>query len=140
MQTTFRGAPLYYYVKDMKAGDVTGQDVGKVWYVIDPAPPAAPTEEAPAAAESGYKMDIVNFAFAQKEITIEVGSTITFTNRDRIAEHNVVSDELVDGKPLFETPLLGLNESFTLKFDKAGEYTYFCEPHKDFMTGKIIVK
>jgi predicted lipoprotein with Yx(FWY)xxD motif len=140
MQTTFRGAPLYYYVKDMKAGDVTGQDVGKVWYVIDPAPPAAPTEEAPAAAESGYKMDIVNFAFAQKEITIEVGSTITFTNRDRIAEHNVVSDELVDGKPLFETPLLGLNESFTLKFDKAGEYTYFCEPHKDFMTGKITVK
>jgi predicted lipoprotein with Yx(FWY)xxD motif len=25
---------LYYYAKDIKAGDTTGQDVGKKWYVI----------------------------------------------------------------------------------------------------------
>ena len=35
-QTTFRGYPLYYWVKDSKRGDVTGQNVGKVWFVIDP--------------------------------------------------------------------------------------------------------
>jgi predicted lipoprotein with Yx(FWY)xxD motif len=41
-QTTYRGYPLYYWVKDSKRGDVTGQNVGKVWFVIDPAkfPPA----------------------------------------------------------------------------------------------------
>jgi predicted lipoprotein with Yx(FWY)xxD motif len=41
-QTTFKGYPLYYWVKDTMRGDTTGQDVGKVWYVIDPAkfPPA----------------------------------------------------------------------------------------------------
>ena len=41
-QTTYKGYPLYYWVKDTKRGDTTGQDVGKVWYVIDPAkfPPA----------------------------------------------------------------------------------------------------
>ncbi len=41
-QETFRGYPLYYWFKDTKRGDVTGQDVEKVWYVIDPAnfPPA----------------------------------------------------------------------------------------------------
>jgi predicted lipoprotein with Yx(FWY)xxD motif len=35
-QTTYKGYPLYYWVKDSKRGDTTGQDVGKVWYVIDP--------------------------------------------------------------------------------------------------------
>jgi predicted lipoprotein with Yx(FWY)xxD motif len=36
-QATFKGYPLYYFVKDLKRGDIIGQDVGKVWYVIDPA-------------------------------------------------------------------------------------------------------
>jgi predicted lipoprotein with Yx(FWY)xxD motif len=36
-QVTYNGWPLYYYVKDMKAGDTVGQDVGKVWYVISPS-------------------------------------------------------------------------------------------------------
>jgi predicted lipoprotein with Yx(FWY)xxD motif len=42
LQATYKGFPLYYWVKDLKRGDTTGQDVGKVWYVIDPAkfPPA----------------------------------------------------------------------------------------------------
>jgi predicted lipoprotein with Yx(FWY)xxD motif len=42
MQSTYKGYPLYYWQNDKKRGDTTGQDVGKVWYVIDPAkfPPA----------------------------------------------------------------------------------------------------
>lgn len=33
---TLDGMPLYYYVKDTKPGDVLGQDVGDVWYVVAP--------------------------------------------------------------------------------------------------------
>jgi predicted lipoprotein with Yx(FWY)xxD motif len=36
MQTTYKGWPLYYYAPDTKPGDVTGEDVGKVWYVAKP--------------------------------------------------------------------------------------------------------
>ena len=36
MQTTYKGYPLYYWVHDKNRGETTGQDVGKVWYVIDP--------------------------------------------------------------------------------------------------------
>ncbi len=36
-QVTFNGWPLYYYIKDTKAGDVVGQGVGTVWYLLNPA-------------------------------------------------------------------------------------------------------
>lgn len=36
-QTTFRGYALYYWFKDTNPGDTSGQGVGNVWYVIDPA-------------------------------------------------------------------------------------------------------
>lgn len=34
MQSTYKGWPLYYWVKDTKPGDMTGEGVGKVWYVL----------------------------------------------------------------------------------------------------------
>ncbi|MFF1251922.1 hypothetical protein ACFVYC_05435 [Pseudarthrobacter sp. NPDC058329] len=36
-QVTLNGMPLYYYVKDTKAGDILGQGVNDVWYLADPA-------------------------------------------------------------------------------------------------------
>lgn len=36
-QLTLNGMPLYYYEKDTKPGDITGQGVGGVWYLSDPA-------------------------------------------------------------------------------------------------------
>ncbi|PYI55500.1 plastocyanin/azurin family copper-binding protein [Paenibacillus flagellatus] len=136
-QTTYKGSPLYYFAKDERAGDTKGQGVNNVWYVIQPA--GAAEEEKPGApAGTVHETDIANFAFVP-EMTIKAGDSIKFTNRDP-AEHNVVSDATVDGKPLFETPLFGMNESYTLTFDKPGEYTYYCEPHKSFMKGKIIVQ
>jgi len=35
-QVTYNGAPLYYFAADTKAGDVTGQGVGGVWFVAAP--------------------------------------------------------------------------------------------------------
>jgi predicted lipoprotein with Yx(FWY)xxD motif len=35
-QVTYNGWPLYYFAKDTKPGDVTGQKVGGVWFVISP--------------------------------------------------------------------------------------------------------
>lgn len=36
MQTTYKGLPLYYFSKDAAAGDVNGQGVNNVWYVVAP--------------------------------------------------------------------------------------------------------
>ena len=35
-QVTVDGMPVYYWYMDKKPGDVFGQDVGKVWYVVAP--------------------------------------------------------------------------------------------------------
>ena len=69
-QVTYNGWPLYYYEKDKAPGDVTGQDVGGVWYVVSAAgdqvgSAAAATEvateaatEAPAAEGSGTTVNL----------------------------------------------------------------------------------
>lgn len=36
LQVTFQGMPLYYYFKDDEAGDIYGQGVGNVWFVVNP--------------------------------------------------------------------------------------------------------
>jgi predicted lipoprotein with Yx(FWY)xxD motif len=34
-QITFKGYPLYYYVPDQQKGDVNGQGIGGVWYIVN---------------------------------------------------------------------------------------------------------
>ncbi|HEU5141151.1 MAG TPA: hypothetical protein VFT51_14340 [Bacillales bacterium] len=34
-QTTYKGHPLYYYAPDKQQGDVKGQGVGNVWYIVN---------------------------------------------------------------------------------------------------------
>ncbi|NLE80948.1 MAG: hypothetical protein GX610_15450 [Rhodococcus sp.] len=36
-QVTVNGRPLYRYEQDKNPGDVHGQDVGSIWWVLDPA-------------------------------------------------------------------------------------------------------
>jgi plastocyanin len=83
---------------------------------------------------ASYTMEISQFAFKPEVLSITAGSTVTFVNRDAIM-HNAVAR---DGS--FRTPLLGKNESYTVKFDKPGEYAIYCEPHESFMIGKIVVR
>ncbi|WP_155850042.1 COG4315 family predicted lipoprotein, partial [Arthrobacter sp. H41] len=36
LHMTINGMPIYYFDKDLAAGDVNGQGVGEVWYVVAP--------------------------------------------------------------------------------------------------------
>jgi len=83
---------------------------------------------------TGVTVELVQFAFQSETIRIKKGTTVTFINRDNV-KHNAVAN---DGS--FKTPLIGLNEKTSVKFDKAGEYRYYCEPHKSFMKGTIVVE
>ncbi len=54
-QVTYNGWPLYYYFKDKAAGDVTGQNVGSVWFVVSPSGDkieSTQATQAPAATQA----------------------------------------------------------------------------------------
>jgi amicyanin len=71
-------------------------------------------------------------AFEADNITVPVGSTIVWENRDD-TPHNVVA---VAGG--FRSPALDTEDKFSFKFDTAGTFDYFCSLHS-FMKGRVIV-
>jgi plastocyanin len=86
-------------------------------------------QQAPPAIE--VKID--NFSFGPAAITVPVGATVTWTNRDDIP-HTVVSDDKV-----FKSKVLDTDEKFSYTFSKPGTYSYFCSVHPK-MTGKVVVQ
>jgi len=75
---------------------------------------------------------IDNFTFAPAELSVKVGTTVTWTNHDDIP-HTVVSA----GK--FRSKAMDTDNSFSFTFTAAGEYKYFCSLHPH-MTGTIKVE
>ena len=79
------------------------------------------------------EVKIDNFSFGPGTLTVPVGTTVTWTNRDDIP-HTVVS---TDGA--FKSKVLDTDEKFSFTFSKAGTFPYFCSIHPK-MTGKVIVQ
>jgi plastocyanin len=84
------------------------------------------------AEETTTNVMIDNFTFQPAELTVKVGTTVTWKNRDDIP-HTVVSA----GK--FRSKTLDTDDSFTFTFTAAGDYNYFCSLHPH-MTGMIKVE
>ena len=85
-----------------------------------------------ARAEEEIKVNIDNFTFEPRDLTVKVGRTVTWTNRDDIP-HTVVSA----GK--FRSKTMDTDGTFSFTFAAAGEYKYFCSLHPH-MTGSIKVE
>lgn len=81
------------------------------------------------------KITAKNFAFNPKEITVNRGDTVTWTNEDA-GQHQIASKP--DGA-LFKSDLLNQGQSYSFTFNTAGEFDYLCLIHPS-MTGKVIVK
>jgi plastocyanin len=86
----------------------------------------------PHAYAEDANVTIDNFTFAPAELTVKVGTTVTWTNHDDIP-HTVVSA----GK--FRSKALDTDNSFSFTFTAAGDYKYFCSLHPH-MTGMIKVE
>jgi plastocyanin len=84
---------------------------------------------------SSVEIKIDNFSFGPMELTVPVGTTVTWINRDDIP-HTVIS---TDDSTTFKSKVLDTDEKFSFTFSKAGTYPYFCSIHPK-MTGKLIVQ
>jgi len=87
----------------------------------------------PGSARAADTMvTIDNFTFEPAQLTVKVGTTVTWKNRDDIP-HTVVSA----GK--FRSKALDTDDSYSFTFTAAGDYSYFCSLHPH-MTGTIKVE
>jgi plastocyanin len=84
-----------------------------------------------SAANAEVKID--NFSFGPQTLTVPVGSTVTWTNRDDIPHTSVSTDGL------FKSKVMDTDEKFSYTFAKAGTYPYYCSIHPK-MTGQVVVK
>lgn len=91
----------------------------------------AATPQANPSPEVAIQID--NFSFSPATVTVPVGTTVRWTNRDDIP-HTVVSDDKA-----FKSKALDTDEDFTYTFNKPGTYSYFCSIHPK-MTAKVVVQ
>jgi plastocyanin len=89
----------------------------------------------PQQAPTSVEVKIDNFSFGPATLTVAVGTTVTWTNRDDIP-HTVVS---TDDPKAFKSKVLDTDEKFSYTFTKAGNFPYFCSVHPK-MTATVVVK
>ena len=95
----------------------------------------------PAMADTvSVKMGTDNgmLKFDPATVTIKSGDTIKWEN-NKMSPHNVVFENATDKshKNLVFSP----GDGYESTFNEAGEYSYYCEPHRGAgMVGKVVVQ
>jgi predicted lipoprotein with Yx(FWY)xxD motif len=114
---TYDHRPLYYWVKDTKPGDITGQGVGSVWFVISPtgqeidsSPQAVadPTPDPVSSAAEPTLMLGTNSSLGEFLVDGK-GMTLYIFTRDTADKSTCTGDCLVAWPPLLTqgNPILG---------------------------------
>jgi plastocyanin len=103
-----------------------------LWVIASGVLTGAPLSLAESTA-AATAITVDNFSFSPATITVPVGSTITWTNRDDVP-HKIVATNHE-----FKSPVLDTDQQYSQPFAKAGRFDYFCSLHPK-MTGTVIVK
>lgn len=107
-----------------------------------PVPTIAPTTAitptvAAGSSTSAKAVTIEGLHFTPQDLTVPVGTTVQWTNKD-IAMHTVTSGFPGEPDGIFDAGVLKQNAQYSVTFDKAGEYKYYCQIHP-FMHGTVVV-
>ena len=100
-------------------------------------PNTSTTNTASTSTSSGtqsgtVQMTIQNFAFTPNTITLPVGTTVIWTNKDSVP-HTVTSNG-----GAFGSGTLSQGQTFQFTFNTVGTFDYHCAIHP-FMTAKVVV-
>lgn len=76
---------------------------------------------------------IADMSFSPATITVQKGSTVTWTNQDS-TPHTVTGDDSGN----MDSDSLSQGDTYKFTFNETGTFTYHCNFHSD-MTGKVIV-
>lgn len=104
------------------------------WYFMKQYQAPTATQTTPSQTQPVVvpnTININNFSFTPDQITVKVGTTVTWINFDSV-QHTVVSS-------LFTSPVLAQGDSFTYTFKSSGTVNYNCSIHPT-MTGQVVVR
>lgn len=104
--------------------------------VSNAAPNGAPSNAAGGAASAAAELAQIEMSddvFKPAQLTVPVGTKVTWVNRGTKA-HTVVGND-----KLFDSGLVDVNGQFSYTYTAPGNYPYHCAPHPK-MLGLIIVK
>lgn len=87
---------------------------------------------AQSASAATHQVEIVKFKFKSAKLSVNVGDTVRFTNKDG-APHTATAN---NGS--FNTGKLSKGKSGDVTFSKAGKISYYCKYHPN-MKGVITV-
>ena len=123
---------------------LAGAISGMAWLARPPAATAVSVEAAPATEpstapasqpENQPNVLISDFAFVPRELSVAVGTTVTWVNRDDVP-HTATSSS---GPTAFDSRALDTDDRFSFTFATPGMYTYYCKAHPH-MVGTVVVK
>lgn len=102
--------------------------------VFDVTPAAAATSPGALPAATTAAVKIVDFDYQQRETTVDVGTTVTWTN-DGLRPHTVT-----DRGGSFDSQPVQPGKTTTITFSVPGNYFYFCRINPSKMNGVITVR
>lgn len=97
-----------------------------------PAATSQPATQASPAA-GAVEVAIQGFVFSPNSLTVAVGTSVTWTNKDA-APHTATANN-----GAFDTGNLAQGQSFSFKFTQPGNFPYKCSYHPN-MLGTIVVQ
>lgn len=95
---------------------------------------ATPTSTTTTPSSSTSSVDIKNMMFTPSQVTIDKGTTVTWTNNDNVA-HTVTADN----NQSFDSGTIDPGKTYSFNFNTAGSYQYHCTIHSS-MRGTIVVR
>ena len=94
---------------------------------------AGNSAQTPFVAEGEATVEMRGFEYFPRDLTIQAGASVTWTNYDNFP-HNATDDD-----DSWETETLHEDDRGTLTFPDAGVYTYYCTIHPS-MKAKLTVR
>lgn len=93
--------------------------------------------QPPPGAGQVVEVQLVDFAFVERNVTVEVGTTVRW--RNTTPTFHTVTPEGHTTWNEFQTSSPG--ETFDVTFNSAGTYPFFCQPHRVIdMVGTVTVQ
>jgi plastocyanin len=84
---------------------------------------------APAARAATHEVTMANYSFGPTALTVHVGDSVTWTNRDT-APHDITT---TTAPVAIHSPTLTKGKSWTYLFTSPGTYRYICSIHPDMI-------